>query len=66
MSVIAFLNYLEHEKNYSKNTISAYRIDLTEFKDFCITEFDEEELKTVHYNQIRTWIITLVNNQSFK
>ena len=62
MLVTAFLRYLEHEKNYSKNTISAYRVDLTAFKDFCITEFDQEELKGIHYNQIRTWIVALVNN----
>ncbi|WBX74213.1 tyrosine-type recombinase/integrase [Tenacibaculum pacificus] len=61
MLITAFLTYLEHEKNYSKNTINAYRIDLTAFKDFCITEFDQEELTTIHYNQIRSWIVSLVN-----
>ena len=61
MLVAAFLRYLEYEKNYSKNTINAYRIDLTAFKDFCITEFDQEELTTIHYNQIRSWIVSLVN-----
>ncbi|MEX6626195.1 tyrosine-type recombinase/integrase [Tenacibaculum salmonis] len=61
MLITAFLRYLEHEKNYSKNTINAYCIDLTAFKDFCITEFDQEELTTIHYNQIRSWIVSLVN-----
>ncbi|MBE7691477.1 tyrosine-type recombinase/integrase [Tenacibaculum finnmarkense] len=63
MLLTAFLDYLEHEKNYSKNTINAYRIDLLGFKDFCITEFDQENLATIHYNQIRTWIVSLIDAQ---
>lgn len=63
MLITAFLRYLEYEKNYSKNTINAYRIDLTAFKDFCVTEFDQEELTTIHYNQIRSWIVWLVNQK---
>jgi len=63
MLITAFLKYLEHEKNYSKNTISAYRVDIISFRDFCVTEFDQEELTTIHYNQIRTWIVVLVNNE---
>ena len=63
MLVAAFLRYLEHEKNYSINTISAYRTDIIAFKDFCLIEFEQEELTTIHYNQIRTWIVSLVNKE---
>ena len=56
-----FLEYLLHEKNYSQNTITAYKTDLIAFKDFCITEFDQEDLASIHYNQIRSWIVSLVN-----
>ncbi|WP_064965843.1 tyrosine-type recombinase/integrase [Tenacibaculum ovolyticum] len=61
MLITAFLKYLEHEKNYSKNTINAYRVDIIKFKEFCITEFNQNEIEEVHYNQIRTWIVFLVN-----
>ncbi|WNW01750.1 tyrosine-type recombinase/integrase [Tenacibaculum sp. HL-MS23] len=63
MLVAAFLKYLEHEKNYSINTINAYRTDIVAFKDFCVAEFEQEELTTIHYNQIRTWIVSLVDKQ---
>ena len=63
MLLNAFLEYLLHEKNYSQNTIMAYKTDLIAFKDFCITEFDQEDLLTVHYNQIRSWIVFLVNQK---
>ncbi|RSC93409.1 tyrosine-type recombinase/integrase [Tenacibaculum singaporense] len=61
MLIEAFLEYLEFEKKYSKNTIQAYKTDLIAFKDFCDVEFDQEDLESIHYNQIRTWIVSLVN-----
>lgn len=62
MFIQAFLDYLEFEKNYSQNTIQAYKTDLIAFKDFCEVEFSQEDLENVHYNQIRTWIVSLVNS----
>ncbi|WP_428742109.1 tyrosine-type recombinase/integrase [Tenacibaculum sp.] len=62
MLIEAFLEYLEFEKNYSKHTIQAYKTDLMAFKDFCEVEYDQKELAEIHYNQIRTWIVSLVNN----
>lgn len=61
MLLEAFLQYLEHEKKYSKHTIQAYKTDLIAFKDFCVIEYDQESLKGVHYNQIRSWMVSLVN-----
>ena len=62
MLLKAFFDYLLHEKNYSQNTITAYKTDLIAFRDFCVVEFDEEDLVAIHYNQIRTWIVSLVND----
>ncbi|MEE4000916.1 tyrosine-type recombinase/integrase [Tenacibaculum sp. FZY0031] len=61
MLIEAFLEYLEFEKKYSKNTIQAYKTDLVAFKDFCEVAFDQEDLEHIHYNQIRTWLVSLVN-----
>lgn len=60
MLINAFLEYLKYEKNYSKHTILAYKTDLTAFKDFCIVEYSQEEIQNVHYNQIRSWVVSLV------
>ena len=57
----SFLEYLLHEKNYSLLTVKAYKNDLTVFKEFIGSEFDENDITKVEYNQIRSWIIELVN-----
>ena len=57
----SFLDYLSFEKKYSAHTITAYRNDLISFRDFLTTEFRQENLSEVHYNQIRTWIVSLVD-----
>ena len=61
MLLNAFSEYLSYEKKYSQNTVTAYMADLIAFKDFCIVEYNQEKLETVHYNQIRSWIVSLVN-----
>lgn len=57
----SFLEYLLLEKKYSSHTVKAYKNDLISFKDFIITEFDQQNLQEVSYNQIRSWIIALVD-----
>lgn len=57
-----FIAYLQYEKHYSRNTIIAYKNDLISFRDFCVTEFNQEKIETIHYNQIRTWVVSLVND----
>ncbi|WP_299714388.1 tyrosine-type recombinase/integrase [uncultured Tenacibaculum sp.] len=61
MFIDAFLEYLSLEKKYSSHTVLAYKTDLIAFKDFCVVEFDQESLENVHYNQIRNWIVSLVD-----
>ncbi|CAL2101338.1 Tyrosine recombinase XerC [Tenacibaculum sp. 190130A14a] len=61
MLIDAFIDYLSLEKKYSKHTIKAYEADLMAFKRFCVKEFDQEDIEELHYNQIRNWIVSLVN-----
>ncbi|OSY88013.1 integrase [Tenacibaculum holothuriorum] len=61
MLIDAFIDYLSFEKKYSKHTILAYEKDLLAFKDFCEVEYDQTDIENIHYNQIRTWIVSLVN-----
>lgn len=56
------LDYLLLEKKYSVNTVKAYEADLTSFAAFIRNEFAEDDLLGIHYNQIRNWIIFLVNS----
>ncbi|MCL7752906.1 tyrosine-type recombinase/integrase [Polaribacter sp. Z022] len=57
-----FLDYLSLEKKYSAHTITAYKTDLNSFKSFLIDNCNLEDLSEVNYSLIRSWIVTLVNN----
>ncbi|GAA4319025.1 tyrosine-type recombinase/integrase [Pontixanthobacter gangjinensis] len=59
MPFSAFLDYLQLEKKYSEHTITAYRADLQEFLDFISREYEQEDLETVNYSQVRRWIVNL-------
>lgn len=57
----SFLEYLSLEKQYSKQTVIAYKTDLLSFRDFCQTEYNQEDLTEIIYPQIRSWIVSLVD-----
>jgi len=60
MSIKAFTDYLQLEKNYSELTVKAYKSDINSFLSFLAQEFDNPELCEVNYAQIRNWIVQLV------
>lgn len=51
----AFIDYLEIEKGLSKNTVLAYRNDITEFIDFC----GEEDINVITRLHISAFIMQL-------
>jgi integrase/recombinase XerC len=57
----AFIAYLALEKKYSKHTVIAYNNDLISFSVFCESTYSQKEIVTVHYPQIRSWIVSLVD-----
>ncbi len=57
-----FSDYLTHEKRYSEHTLSAYRSDLNQFKDFLEDSFELEQPKNAQYEMVRSWVVTLYNN----
>ncbi len=57
----AFRNYLQLEKKYSAHTITAYYNDITSFESFNTIHFDQINIDQANYNQIRTWIVFLIN-----
>lgn len=55
------MNYLKLERNYSELTIISYGKDLEQFKAY-LKKLDEEvELETVDADIIRSWVITLMD-----
>jgi integrase/recombinase XerC len=54
-----FFDYLSKEKNFSSNTVIAYRNDLETFKLFCLDHYEISNISKVSYPIIRDWIINL-------
>ena len=59
MHLSNFYDYLSKEKNYSSNTVIAYKKDVETFQDFCRLKFELNNLLKVTYPIIREWIIDL-------
>ena len=62
MPINPFLDYLLLEKKYSLHTVTAYQNDLRSFQEFSSIEFDNENIVSVNYPQIRNWIVSLVDS----
>lgn len=58
----SYTEYLIHEKNYSLLTVNSYQRDLEFFLEFIIAEYQTPSIQQVNYQQIRTWIINLVES----
>ncbi|AOW09448.1 tyrosine-type recombinase/integrase [Flavobacterium gilvum] len=58
----AFRDYLQLEKKYSPHTITAYLNDIGYFESFNKEGFGQETVDQVNYSQIRTWIVSLVED----
>ena len=57
----AFRDYLQFEKKYSPHTVNAYLTDVTFFEEFNKTHFEQDSIDQVNYSQIRSWIVSLVD-----
>ena len=62
MIIEKFIEYLKVERNYSPNTLVAYKHDLIEFRTFLIEKNHKSSIEEVDYKIIRSWIISIVNN----
>ncbi|MGQ7946692.1 tyrosine-type recombinase/integrase [Flavobacterium sp. WC2509] len=58
----AFRNYLQLEKKYSPHTVNAYLNDISYFEVFNKECFEQDTVERVNYSQIRSWIVTLVDD----
>ena len=62
MLIEKFLDYLQLEKNYSFNTLSAYKRDLAQYNKFIIENNGNLEIENADYKIIRSWIVSLVSS----
>ena len=60
-----FEDYLQHEKKFSSNTISAYLRDLKSFQ-FFLNQNGDKISKETNYSFIRQWIVHLSENKLSK
>lgn len=58
----AFRDYLQLEKKYSPHTVNAYLNDIGFFESFNKNEYNEDTIEQANYSQIRSWIVSLVDD----
>lgn len=58
----SFRDYLQLEKKYSPHTVNAYLNDISFFESFNKNQFDQENIDQANYSQIRSWIVSLVDD----
>lgn len=59
----SFKDYLMLEKKYSLHTVNGYLNDVGFFEKFIVTEFKQKGLLEINYSQIRSWIVSLSDNE---
>lgn len=61
IQVQSFLNYIEHEKRYSKHTLESYSMDLLQFETFL--KDDKTEIAEANHIHVRNWIVSMMENK---
>jgi integrase/recombinase XerC len=59
----SFKDYLMLEKKYSLHTVNGYLKDIGFFEKFILIEFEQKDLLEINYSQIRSWIVSLSDNE---
>lgn len=62
MVVERFLEHIEYEKRYSKNTVIAYRKDLEQYQQFLLSHYDLENTGDARHEMIRSWMVYLMES----
>ncbi|MCP4123321.1 MAG: tyrosine-type recombinase/integrase [Bacteroidetes bacterium] len=58
-----FLNYLQHEKRYSKRTVVSYHSDLKQFFNFLRESYGEVNIADITTRQVRGWIVYMMQSR---
>lgn len=59
-----FIQYLRYERRVSENTVKAYQLDLNQFVQYMEDKLDIKELTDVSGGDIRTWVLTLLEDDT--
>ena len=51
-----FIHYIQSEKRYSDHTITSYKVDLNQFFNFLIEEYNIDHPHNVNFKIVRNWI----------
>lgn len=60
MFIERFIRYLQFEKRFSPNTVTAYKKDLYQFSEFINSI--EPDMLSISHQQVRTWIVNLMDS----
>lgn len=63
MLIDRFLRYLQLEKRYSPNTLSAYKADLEQFATYLSEQYEETTLEQAQPIHIRSWLVVLMDEE---
>jgi integrase/recombinase XerC len=58
-----FIDYIQYEKRYSPNTVSAYRNDLNQFFSFLQLQYNITDIRDVTHPMIRSWLVSLMEEK---
>ncbi len=61
-----FIDYLKYEKRVSPHTVTAYEHDLSRFFSYLEEKLEINQLSDVHTEDIRSWIISLLEDESLQ
>ena len=61
-----FIDYLKYEKRVSPHTVTAYEHDLAQFFSYLDEKLEIHQLSDVHSEDIRSWIISLLEDESLE
>lgn len=58
-----FINYLKYEKRYSQHTIISYQLDLEQFFQYMVSQFDAIPLEAISTSMVRSWLAELTEDK---
>ncbi|MEI7664303.1 MAG: tyrosine-type recombinase/integrase [Bacteroidota bacterium] len=58
-----FLAYIQYEKRYSPNTVTAYQTDLEQFYDYLQLQYAVNDILEVNHPMIRSWLVYLMEHE---
>jgi len=57
-----FLQHIEREKRQSRNTFIAYCLDLDQFSNYLIENYQLNDISNANYQMIRSWLVNLIES----